>query len=93
MFDTDKSKAIDVGELEGAMKALGLYKSKEKILELMEEADKDGSGTIEITEFMPMMARMIDERPVKAELSKAFKMYDDKDSGFIDFYNLKSVAE
>ena len=59
----------------------------------MEIYDTDGSGTIEIDEFTKMMAALIKERPVKSELTKAFKMYDDDDGGTIDFVNLKKVAE
>ena len=59
----------------------------------MEIYDTDGSGTIEIEEFIKMMAALIKERPVKHELTKAFKMYDDDDGGTIDFVNLKKVAE
>ena len=55
----------------------------------MEMYDTDGSGTIELDEFTKMMAAMIKDRPVKAELTKAFKMYDDDDGGTIDFANLK----
>ena len=51
-FDKDKSGSIEVGELRDAMKALGLNKTKEEIKDVMERADKDGSGTIEPDEFL-----------------------------------------
>ena len=51
-FDKDESGSIEVGELRDAMKALGLNKTKDEIKEVMEKADKDGSGTIEPDEFL-----------------------------------------
>ena len=58
----------------------------------MEQADKDGSGQIELDEFKALMARFILDRDPRDELQKAFKMYDDDDGGTIDFENLKKVA-
>ena len=75
------------------MKALGLDKSKAEIKEIMETADKDGSGTIDKKEFISLMASMIKERPIKAELYKAFKMYDEDDDGGIDKDNLRKIAD
>ena len=93
MFDKDGNQNIDVYELKDAMKALGLNRTKADIAKIMEMADKDGSGTIELDEFKSLMAGMIKDRPVQAELSKAFKMYDDDDNGHIEFINLRKVAD
>ena len=92
LFDKDGSSGIDATELKEAMNALGLKRTKKEIAEIMEREDKDGSGSIEMKEFKSLMASMIKERPIKAELQKAFKMYDDDDGGTIDFENLKRVA-
>ena len=92
LFDKDKSGNIDVIELKDAMKALGIYMNKEQSKTLMEKADKDGSGTIEINEFLALMAEKINQRDPKQEVYKAFRMYDDDDGGTIDFVNLRKVA-
>ena len=57
----------------------------------MDQADKDGSGSIDILEFKSLMARFISKskkRNMKDELFKAFKMYDDDDGGTIGLDNL-----
>jgi len=59
----------------------------------MDQADKDGSGTIDKDEFTKLMARFISGRDVKSEIEKAFKMYDDDDGGSIDITNLQSVRQ
>ena len=47
-FDADNSGNIEISELKNAMKALGMNKSKEELKEIMEKADKDGSGDIDL---------------------------------------------
>lgn len=59
MFDKDNSGNIDVNELRDAMKALGIYLKKEEVKEMMKRVDKDGSGSIELDEFMALMAEKI----------------------------------
>ena len=44
LFDKDNSGNIDTEELKDAMRALGFVYDKKKVKELMEQADKDGSG-------------------------------------------------
>lgn len=41
------------------MKALGIYAKKEVVKEMMRKADKDNSGSIELDEFMSLMAEKI----------------------------------
>ena len=75
------------------MRALGFVYDKKKVKELMEQADKDGSGQIDDVEFKALMARFISQRNPKDELAKAFKMYDDDDNGTISEENLIKVAQ
>ena len=47
LFDKDESGFIDTDELKDAMRALGFVYDKKKVKDLMEQADKDGSGQID----------------------------------------------
>mmetsp|Transcript_29560 Transcript_29560/g.96260 ORF Transcript_29560/g.96260 Transcript_29560/m.96260 type:complete len:183 (-) Transcript_29560:451-999(-) len=51
LFDSDKSGAIDAGELERALRALRKKVTKEQAAELVAKHDADGSGQIEFHEF------------------------------------------
>ena len=93
LFDKDQSLSIDVGELKDAMKALGIHLDKKQVKLLMEKADKDGSGSIDLEEFTSLMAEKIHARDTKDELKKAFWMYDDDEGGTIGFDNLQRAAE
>lgn len=51
---------IDANELKIAMKALGLEPNDNEIKQMIDEIDKDGSGTIDYDEFFEMMtAKMV----------------------------------
>ena len=93
LFDTDGSGSIDSKELKVAMRALGFEPRKEEVKRMINEMDKDGSGTIDYPEFEEMMAAKMAERDPREEILKAFKLFDDDNTGKISFRNLKRVAK
>ncbi|KAH7387088.1 hypothetical protein KP509_16G004400 [Ceratopteris richardii] len=60
---------------------------------MIADIDKDGSGTIDFEEFLQMMTTKMGERDTKEEIRKAFKLFDDDETGKISFKNLKRVAK
>ncbi|CAD8178376.1 unnamed protein product [Paramecium pentaurelia] len=93
LFDTDKSGSIDESELRNAMKALGFNASKEEVQKMVEQIDRDGSGTIEFQEFVEMMKKkMLEDKNVEVEIEKAFNYFDDDNEGAIDLEKLRRVA-
>nr|CCA22583.1 caltractin putative [Albugo laibachii Nc14] len=93
LFDTDGSGTIDAKELKVAMRALGFEPKKEEIKKMIADIDKDGSGTIDFTEFLEMMTTKMSEKDSKEEIIKAFRLFDDDETGKITFRNLKRVAK
>ena len=85
--------AIDAKELKVAMRALGFEPKKEEIRKMISDIDTDGSGTIEFPEFLEMMTAKMSERDPKEEMMKAFRLFDDDETGKISFRNLKRVAK
>ena len=92
LFDKDGSGNIDIYELRDAMKALGVYLSKDKVKAMMKEVDRDGSGTVEYDEFRDLMKEKIKTRNSEEELRRAFRIYDEDDTGMIEFADLRRVA-
>ena len=92
MFDRDGSGNIDIDELREAMKALGLYLTKEQVKKMMSTVDTDGNGFIEFDEFRTLMKDHIKNRNREEELRRAFRIYDDDDTGLIEFRDLRRVA-
>ena len=93
LFDTDGSGTIDAKELKVAMRALGFEPKKEEIRKMIADADKNGSGVIDFPEFLDMMTVKMAERDPREEMLKAFRLFDDDESGKISFKNLRRVAK
>ena len=93
LFDTDGSGTIDAKELKVAMRALGFEPKKEEIRKMIADADRDGSGVIDFPEFLEMMTQKMSERDPREEMLKAFRLFDDDETGKISFKNLKRVAK
>jgi len=75
------------------MRALGFEPKKEEVRKLIAEVDADGSGTIDYSEFLSLMTVKMGERDSKEEILKAFRLFDDDETGKISFRNLKRVAK
>ncbi|KAJ3328317.1 Centrin-4, partial [Blyttiomyces sp. JEL0837] len=93
LFDTDGSGTIDVKELKVAMRALGFEPKKDEIKKMILEVDKQGSGTIDFNEFLELMTAKMAEKDSREEILKAFRLFDDDETGKISFKNLKRVAK
>merc|ERR1711934_1325283 len=93
LFDTDGSGCIDAKELKVAMRALGFEPKKDEIRKMISDIDKGGDGTIDFDEFMMMMTAKMAEKDSREEIVKAFRLFDDDETGRISFKNLKRVAK
>ena len=87
------SGTIDAKELKVAMRALGFEPKKEEIKKMISDIDKDGNGTIDFQEFLEMMTAKMSEKDSREEILKAFRLFDDDETGKISFRNLKRVAK
>ncbi len=50
-------------------------------------------GTIDFNDFLSMMTQKMSEKDSKEEILKAFRLFDDDETGKISFKNLKRVAK
>jgi centrin-1 len=51
------------------------------------------SGTIDFNDFLTMMTIKMSEKDSREEIMKAFRLFDDDETGKISFKNLKRVAK
>ncbi|XP_046573980.1 caltractin [Haliotis rubra] len=93
LFDADGSGTIDAKELKVAMRALGFEPKKEEIKKMIADIDKEGTGTIDFNDFLTLMTQKMSEKDAKEEILKAFRLFDDDETGKISFKNLKRVAK
>ena len=92
LFDTNKTGTIDYHELKVAMRALGFDVKKPEVVDLMNEYDREGTGSIEYPDFLDIMTTKIRNRDPVEEIMKAFKLFDEDNTGRITLRNLKRVA-
>eukprot|EP00656_Telonema_subtile_P001062 TRINITY_DN10507_c0_g1_i2.p1 TRINITY_DN10507_c0_g1~~TRINITY_DN10507_c0_g1_i2.p1 ORF type:complete len:169 (+),score=63.73 TRINITY_DN10507_c0_g1_i2:197-703(+) len=93
LFDSDGSGMIDATEMRLAMQALGFEVSDSDVGKLIKEMDKDGDATIDLEEFVLLMAEKMSNKDGKADLLKGFKHFDSDKTGTISFKNIKKVAD
>lgn len=74
------------------MRALGFEPKKEEIRKMIADIDKCGDGQINFEEFLAMMTVKMGQRDSREEMIKAFRLFDDDETGRISFQNLKRVA-
>lgn len=93
LFDTTGTGVIDIKELKVAIRALGFEPKKEEIKKMIADIDKDGSGKLSFSDFLMLMTVKMAEKDTKEEILKAFRLFDDDETGTISFKNLKRVAK
>merc|ERR1711931_34187 len=93
LFDTDGTGTINIKELKVALRALGFEPKKEELKILIQEVDADTNGSIDFNDFLKIMSQKMNERDPKDEILKAFKLFDDDQTGKISFKNLKAIAK
>ena len=80
-------------EMRDAMKALGVYMSKDEVKQLMDTVDTDGNGFIDYDEFRKLIKEHIKNRNKEEEVIRAFRIYDEDDTGTIEFRDLRRIAD
>mmetsp|Transcript_29296 Transcript_29296/g.32542 ORF Transcript_29296/g.32542 Transcript_29296/m.32542 type:complete len:151 (+) Transcript_29296:91-543(+) len=93
LFDQDGNGMISKEELGKVMKSLGQEPTSEQLDQMINEVDKDNSGTIEFDEFLQLMAKQMTKGDLQDELREAFKAFDQNGDGKISKAELKKVME
>lgn len=86
LFDTERSGNIDTKELKVAIRALGFEPKKEEIKRMVADIDKEGTGKVSYDDFLSLMTIKMAEKDIKEEIMKAFKLFDDDETGKINIF-------
>lgn len=95
LFDTDKSGEIDTDELKQALSNLGIDAKNQTLQNMINDIDKNASGTIDFDEFIDMMTAKMSDKDTREDLKKVFDLFigDDESSDKIELKHLKRVAK
>ena len=72
MFDKDGDGTIDTTELGSVMRSLGQNPDLEEIEEMIDEADEDGSGSINFPEFVGLMLKKQNFGTTREEIKQVY---------------------
>merc|ERR1719220_2794568 len=90
-FDTDHDGVINSKELGAVMRKIGQNPTEAELADMVNEVDKDGTGSIDFPEFLSLMAMKINDQNAEDEIREAFKVFDGDGNGFIDRRELTTM--
>ncbi|XP_023347176.1 calmodulin-beta isoform X1 [Eurytemora carolleeae] len=83
-FDTAGAGVISSKQLGKVLRFIGQNPTEAELQDMVNEVDKDGTGSIDFPEFLSMMAIKVNEQNAEEEVREAFKVFDGDGNGFID---------
>jgi calmodulin len=89
LFDHDENGSITAHELGQVLKALGQNPSKNELLDMVNEVDVDGNGTVEFAEFVILMTNKVRDMTREEEIYEAFNVLDKEHDNQISVKELK----
>ena len=95
MYDENANRQLDQKELKKVLNGLGCFVSDNELKALMKEIDKDGSGNIDIQEFIEVFGKnhLNSNYFIEQYIDRAFELYDKDSDGFISEHDLKLCGE
>ncbi|GLJ55078.1 hypothetical protein SUGI_1182210 [Cryptomeria japonica] len=90
-FDANSDGKISPSELGHVMRSLGHDATEDEVQLMMAEADSDGDGYVDSSEFVALNTRGVDSAASLRDLKDAFNMFDIDGSGSISADELHRV--
>merc|ERR1712117_610412 len=76
--------SVDSSQVSRIMKAIGQNPSEAEIQDMVNQVDKDGTGSIDFPEFLMMMSIKSESENAEDEIREAFTVFDGDGNGFIN---------
>ncbi|CAI4229708.1 unnamed protein product [Auanema sp. JU1783] len=90
-FDKNGDGRITREELEVALMQLGEKPSRPKVEAMIQQADTDGNGCIDIDEFLNVLRKQFVDPKEEKELRQVFNVFDKNQDGLISLDDLVYV--
>ena len=91
MFDKDGDGTVSTKELGAVMRSLGNNPTQEELEELIDDADRDGSGSADFGEFVELMIKREAEKETIDDLKQVFRVFDKDGNGYVSTSEIKFV--
>jgi len=92
-FDSNGRGRMSINDLQRLMNSLGFAIDQEQAEEMVEVADVDNNGTVELNEFLKLMVGQLKDKHSKHEFARKFQIYDKNNDGYIKASEIKKVSE
>jgi len=92
IFDVDGNGTVTTEELGEVMESLGHHMSEAELQLMIDDVDKDHTGTMNFEEFLELMASRLNSQDTQEELKDAFKTFDIDGNGYIEADELVRVV-
>ncbi|XP_040578967.1 neo-calmodulin [Lepeophtheirus salmonis] len=92
LFDKNGDGTIDSHELVAVMRMMGYNPTDEEIQEMIDDADKDMSGSINFQEFIGLMRKKKSFEMTVEDIRQIFRVFDKDGNGFISTAEIKHVT-
>merc|ERR1712106_938214 len=83
--------AVDSSQVSTIMKSFGQNPAEAEIQDMVNQVDKDGTGSIDFPEFLQMMCLKAEAENAEDEIRGAFTVFDGDGNGFINRQELAVV--
>merc|ERR1711994_928711 len=90
-FDSLKNGMISTKLLGPLLRHCGENPSESEIQDMVNEVDKDATGTIKFPNFLDLMSIKFSDNNAEDEIREAFKVFDGDGNGYINRQELRSV--
>lgn len=91
LFDKDRDGRITPQELAEMIQKLGQKVNELEVVEMIQEVDLDGNGSVDFKEFLGLMVRKMKDTEIDDELLETFKVFDVDGNGFITADELRKI--
>mmetsp|Transcript_65652 Transcript_65652/g.181288 ORF Transcript_65652/g.181288 Transcript_65652/m.181288 type:complete len:149 (+) Transcript_65652:211-657(+) len=92
LFDYSGNGRIEAKELGTMLRALGQNPTEAEVQDVIAEVDVDGSGRLDLQEFINMMAGELRDTDVVGEAEDAFEWFDRDHDGGVSATDLAEAA-
>ncbi|KAK2173412.1 hypothetical protein NP493_877g02000 [Ridgeia piscesae] len=91
LFDVCHKGAVTTKGLGHVMRNLGMLTDEQELVDMIDEVDADGSGTMDFPEFLALMSRKMNTEEIEEDMKEAFRVFDKQGNGFIAEGELRHV--
>ena len=90
-FDRDGDGTMKASDVGLALRAMGALVSNKEVVSLLAKYDPDGTGTIDLNDFLACLAEVVSKDDSPSEIRNSFSVFDKDDNGLLPIDEMRHV--